>query len=166
LNVRGIIEKPVTEGKKIDIPNIPRMWIGFIFAGISFFFEYIEYILGTWSSILFGLIVGIYWFHSIHRIHSILEAFSSKDYPISPKHAVVGHFLPFFNIYWFIKWPHEFTKYISLNSTIKIIPGSILGFLLLISFIVNRTFDGTIGILGIFTIGTYLVNKLRKLIEG
>jgi hypothetical protein len=153
-----------------SISALPKIWIGFIFAGALLFAEFIELTKGNEESIsslifIVGLSGIVYWLFCVHRFHKLIAELSTIKYPISPAAAVGYHFIPFFNLYWVFKWPIEFSKFINAQRFVQMASGGSLGFLLLISLILYRTVDGALGLACIFGISAYMASKLRKKIN-
>ncbi len=150
---------------------LPKVWIGFIIAGVFLLVELMGGASGNDMDdllvylVAIGLVGMAYWLFCVHRFHKILREMN-KDYEISPGAAVGYHFLPFYNFYWIFKWPIEFSKYINAQGSVKMAHGALLGALLLIALLINRFFDGAVGMTFIFGIGTYMVNVLRKQIQS
>lgn len=150
---------------------LPKVWIGFIIAGVFLSVELIGNASGYEMDdllvylIAIGLIGMAFWLFCVHRFHKILREMT-HNYKISPWAAVGYHFVPFYNFYWIFKWPIEFSKTINALGTVKMANGALLGVLLLIALLTNRFFDGAVGITFIFGIGTYMANVLRKQIQS
>lgn len=150
---------------------LPKVWVGFIIAGVYLFVELIGVASGYDMDdfmvllLVIGLVGTVYWLFCVHRFHKILREMTN-DYEISPGAAVGYHFLPFYNFYWIFKWPIEFSNTINALGTVKMAHGALLGALLLIALLINRFFDGAVGMTFIFGIGTYMANVLRKQIQS
>jgi hypothetical protein len=153
---------------KRTVSTLPQVWIGFIFAGAFLFAEFIESEIEqgiTNLTFIINISGGVYWLFCVHRFHKILGELSPTKYPISPAAAVGYHLIPFYHFYWTFKWPIEFSKFINTKGFIQIASGGRLGFLLLISLILNRVVDEALGLVCLFGVGTYMVNKLRRQIK-
>lgn len=151
---------------------LPRIWIGFVLAFGFLVAEIIEVMQGNEAAIgSYTLIVGIagwiHWLSCIHRFHKILHQISPRiggesTYPITPNQAVKYHFIPFFNLYWFFKWPREFSQYMNTNTSVKMAPGTGLGLILFLSVLTMRMVDGFIGLTLMFGFALYFQRKLRS----
>ena len=106
-----------------------------------------------------------FWLFCIYRFHRILNQVTAGSYAISPWVSVGFHFIPIVNLWWHIKWPGEFSRFIRAQGTMGIWPGALIGVLLLISTLV-RFFDGGISLFLIFSIGIYLRSKLTRYLEA
>jgi hypothetical protein len=106
-----------------------------------------------------------FWLFCIYRFHRILNQITAGSYAISPWVSVGFHFIPIVNLWWHIKWPGEFSRFIRAQGTMGIWPGALIGVLLLISTLV-RFFDGGISLFLIFSIGIYLRSKLTRYLEA
>jgi len=145
----------------------PWVWFGFLFAlaflvaeflavGLeldhqSFQFLFILIVLSGW----------IYWLFCVHRFHKILAEMTSNRYPISPGEAVGKHFIPFYNFYWLFAWPSALAKHINSRGHVRMLPGGVIGFLLLLSILL-RYLDGAFGLAVTFAVGLYISAKLRR----
>lgn len=139
-------------------PNVPKIWIGFLFSGAFLIAE----ISGMAPiSVAIGIGGMLYWLFCVQRFHQILDALTIDGYKISPAKAVGFHFIPVFNLYWVFKWPIELESFVSGLGKVKMIPGLVLGLLLFSSIMLFRL-DGSIGLACIFGIGIYISTKLRK----
>jgi len=145
----------------------PWVWFGFLFALAFFASEILEVALDLDqqnSQVLFVLIVlagWIYWLFCVHRFHKILGEMTVNRYPISPGEAVGKHFIPFYNLYWLFAWPSTLSKHINSRGHVQMIPGGLIGFLLLVSLLL-RYLDGAFGLAVTFGVGLYISAKLRR----
>ncbi len=147
---------------------LPKIWIGFLIAGIAFLAEFYDVLAGyTRIGIRTPiLMIGCgYWLFCVDRFHRILNHISAGTYKISSRTAAVFHFIPIFNIYWIIRWPIEFADFLSKNGRGRILSGWILGILFLIFIVLGRAFDGPIGLFCIFLLFLYMSSKLGKCVE-
>lgn len=159
--------EPERPARKISV--LPPVAFGFIFVPIIWIASTID--LENNPDVIFGMyttiaqLVGtVFWFVCIHRFHTILNEISDGSYEIKPGSAVGLHFLPIYNFYWLFKWPSEFAKFIHTNSSVKMIPGGLLGFTLLASTMV-KFFDGGVSLAMILGLGVYLRRKLKRYLE-
>jgi len=72
------------------------------------------------------------------------------------------HLVPVFNLYWAVRWPIAFSKFIKKNDSVPIFPGWLLGLFLLLCLFIGRAFDGAISLFCIFSLFAYMTSKLRK----
>jgi hypothetical protein len=145
----------------------PWVWFGFLFALAFLVAEILEVALDLDQQsfqVLFVLIVlagWIYWLFCVHRFHKILGEMTGDRYPISPAEAVAKHFIPFYNFYWVFAWPSTLSKHINSRGHVRMIPGGLIGFLLLVSLLM-RYVDGAFGLAMTFGVGLYISAKLRQ----
>jgi hypothetical protein len=151
---------------------LPRIWIGFL---ISFSFLVAEIFLavrheleGGGSALLIAIAVcgWLYWLSCVHRFHKILGQISphvgtTPTYPYEPAEAVGRHFIPFYNFFWIVKWPWEMTKFLKEQTSVRMVSGILLGFLMLASILV-RAVDGFLGLTLMYCVGWYISRKLRR----
>jgi hypothetical protein len=149
----------------------PWVWVGFLFAGAFLIIEilFVALDLDEPSVDLFLRLIlfagGIYWLACVYKIHKILEELTRGRYPYSPIGAALRHFLPFYNIYWLFKWPIELSDYLGSKGRVKMIPGAVIGLLLLLSMLL-RMLDGAIGLTVTFGVTMYVSNKLKAHVKA
>ena len=147
----------------VPITNLPKVWVGFIFA-LAFFLSEIIELRGAKLEPIFRFIAFggfVYWLFCIHRFHKILGQISTAKYPISPRAAVGFHFIPLFGIVWLIEWPLEFSKFINAQGAVRMVRGGFLGLSFLISFLLGWV-DGALSLALSFLITIYMKNKLQE----
>ena len=103
----------------------------------------------------------VYFFMCVFRFHRILGEVTFGAYPITPSQAVFYHLIPLFNLYWLFAWPSRFADYVSAERAIKVLPGAVIGTLLIASAIVARFYETSFGLAGYFGVMAYLTNRLR-----
>lgn len=165
----SITEPPVSE--QVPKSSPPWVWVGFLFAGAFLMIEilFVALDLDERSIDLFLRLIlfagGIYWLACVYKIHKILEELTRRRYPYSPIGAALRHFLPFYNIYWLFKWPMELEEYVASKGRVKMIPGAVIGVLLLLSMLL-RMLDGAIGLAVTFGVTMYVSNKLKAHVKS
>lgn len=160
--------QPVNEqAEQLPSSSLPWIWVGFVFAFVFLVaevFVVVAELPEQSSQLLFvGVMLGgwVYWLFCIHRLHKILEEMSEGRYPIAPGEAVGKHFIPIYNFFWVFRWPMAFTEYLHDRGRLRIMPGLLLGLMLLLSFFL-RFFDGAIALASMFGIAAYISAMLRK----
>ena len=157
--------------EKVPNSSPPWVWVGFLFAGAFLLIEilFVALDLDEQSIDLFLRLIlfagGIYWLACVYKIHKILEELTRGRYPYSPIGAALRHFIPFFNIYWLFKWPIELSDYVASKGRVKMMPGAVIGVLLLLSMLL-RLVDGAIGLAVTFGVTMYVSNKLKAHVKG
>ena len=151
--------------------SLPSVWFGFVFVA-AFLIEATLMVAleqdesgGTLVLILIALVGWIYWLFCVSRFHKILGEISRNRYPITSAEAAWKHFIPFYNFVWIFRWPASMSDYLNRQERVKMVSGNLLGLFLLISALIGRFFDGSIGLTGTFLVGMYISAKLRKHIE-
>jgi uncharacterized protein with PQ loop repeat len=157
---------------QIPISNLPKAWIGFIFAIAFFIAEVIEVVRGNEELtdvaphfLLISLTGMAYWLFCVYRIHKVLREMDSL-YPISPGAAAFFHFIPLYNLIWPFRWASTLTEFINNRGHVHMAAGGLLGLGLLISMLTARFLDASVGLAGMFAIITYISAKLRRHIEA
>lgn len=167
--INSIVDTEIREKKRYHLnsspPPVPKVWIGFLIAGIALIAEFYDIYAGNVKVGIRTPILMIgsgYWLFCVDRFHRILDHISSGSYKLSAKTAAVFHLIPLYNIYWIIRWPVEFSNFLNENGKVTILPGWILGSLLLLFVLLGRAFDGTISLFCIFSLFLYMSSKLGK----
>lgn len=153
---------------------LPKMWIGFAICMLLFIYEMLQgmiamipsaYSFSQFANLPFIIPAIVFYLFCIHRFHRILGVLASSKYSIKPAEAVFCNLIPIYNIYWIIKWPNEFSKFVNSRSSDKMLNGALLGFLLLLFSVIGRIFDGAIGNFLILIVLSYMNAKLRKQLD-
>jgi hypothetical protein len=136
--------------EQVPTSSPPWVWVGFLIAFAYFVIEVVVVILTfqyeqgsvdtQWQQAVgfLGFPGIVYWMFCVHRIHKILAEMTGGRYPISPLEAALKHLIPFYNLYWVFKWPGEFSDYVNSRGRVKMISGSLIGLMLLLSLLVYR----------------------------
>jgi hypothetical protein len=142
------------------------VWIGFVLCGVIFaaeVFDGMTHPSGTqWYFYLTWVIAFIYYLMCVYRFHRILAEVTFGAYSIKPAEAVYSHLIPLLNIYWLFAWPTRFADYVNAEHALKVVPGAVIGTILLASAAVARFFDSSIGMAGYFGVMVYLTNRLNQ----
>jgi hypothetical protein len=145
----------------------PWVWVGFIFV-VAFLIGEFAVVLaeteeGSANAVLTLIAIGgfIYWLFCIHRFHKILYELSSGTYPVGTSEAVWKHIIPIINIIWIFQWPRDFARYLTERGRVRIISGTLISLLILISLLL-RFFDGAIGLACLFGVTLYMSSKLKS----
>lgn len=157
--------------EKVPKSSPPWVWVGFLFAGAFLLIEVLFVALDLDEQavdaflrlILFA--GSIYWLACVYKIHKILEELTHRRYPYSPIGAALRHFVPFYNIWWLFKWPMELSDYVAGKGRVKMIPGAVIGLLLLLAMGL-RMVDGAIGLAMTFGVTMYVSNKMKAHVKG
>ena len=145
----------------------PWVWLGFVFAIAFLVTEFADLVFEfdkQFLQLVFVMIVlagWFYWLFCVYRFHKILAEMTTHRYPIQPGEAVGKHFIPFYNIYWLFAWPSTLSSHLNQAGQVNMLPGGLIGFVLLISLLL-RYVDGAIGLALTFAVGLYISAKLRK----
>ena len=164
----------ITEDSFEETParsSLPWVWFGFVFVA-AFVVEATLAVLLELDEPMTELVLiciavagWIYWLFCVSRFHKILGEISRNRYPISGLEAAGKHFIPFYNLVWVFRWPATMSDYLNRRKRVKMVSGNVLGAFLLMSLLVGRFFDGSIGLTGTFIVGMYISAKLRKHVE-
>jgi hypothetical protein len=164
-------EQPQFPRPRIDPPAMPMIWIGYILGVATIVAEFIavglnpelEKHIGTPPLYLFlvSFVGGVYWFVCVYRYHVVLAATPGWKHPISPARAVGFHFIPFYNLYWFFKWPKEIAQFVNFRLRSPIMKALPVGIAILGAFVL-RFFDPGFGLILLFFPMSYISECLRR----
>lgn len=147
LGVR-ITEKPAMEIeyklRTVDLKMFPKIWIGYIIAAVLAIASIVDIFTQsgygmrqqTWS-LIFRVLVIIYYCICVYKLHKIIAIATDNRHPITPVKAVGFHFIPFFNFYWFVKWPNEIANFVNAQKPEKPMLKGLGGIVILISIILS-----------------------------
>jgi Co/Zn/Cd efflux system component len=156
--------------------SLPPVWVGFFFPGAFMAAEIVEIFSTGLEEELSNVEVSIpmiviavagwaYWLFCVYKFHKVLDEMSRGKCPVMPGLAAFGHIIPFFNLYWFFKWPSELSSYLKSRGGVQIVSGYFIGALLLIFVLTTRWFDAGIGLAGLFAVVAYVNRKLQQYIR-
>jgi len=170
------LNKRKTSTEVISV-KLPKFWVGYVIAAIFIIAEIVEVIVNPSSveqettPILFpiffliGLGGWIYWFICVYKMHKVLGELTNSAYPITPAAAVGYHFIPFYNIfYWIFKWPAEIAKFVNARLERRVASKDTGVFLFLTPFI-GRYIDEGIVLIVMFSVGLYLSRKILQVVQ-
>lgn len=148
--------------------KFPKIWPGYILALLFLLFEVGEAILNpqasqekyTWWTVLFWLIGLVYWCICVYNLHKTIFKITDSHYPITPGQAVGYGFIPFYNLYWFFKWPSEIIGMVNSRIGTKKFKAWTPGLFLLLFTLAGRV-DGTIWLVGTFAVLSYLIRRIK-----
>lgn len=154
------------------VPPLRKIWIGFALAFAFLVMEFVDLAAGgespaTKLGLLAAAVAGwFYWLSCVQRFHTILNWISPRvagasTYPITPGQAVGYHFIPFYNFFWLFKWPMVLSKYLGENTSVRMVPGALLGLLGFLGLLL-RFVDGFLGLSVMFCVALYISRKLRQ----
>lgn len=148
----------IIDDERIPRKSPPSVAKGFWFAGTLFVAEATasdEMALLAWFGGWF------FWIYCVHRMHVVLAELTDYRYPIPPGKAAARHVFPLYNIFWILYWPHFFSDYLNRRGRVRIIPGELLGLMLLLSLFL-RLVDGAVGLIFLFVVTMYMSRKLAE----
>jgi hypothetical protein len=143
------------------------VWVGFALCCVVFATEVVSAaafheFVPQWYFYVAEIATFIYYLMCVYRFHRILAQVTFGDYSIKPAEAVYSHLIPLLNIYWLFAWPTRFANYVNAERAIKVVPGAVIGAILLACALVARFYDTAIGLAGYFGVMAYLTNRLRQ----
>lgn len=107
------------------LPALPTIWIGYALGLATILARSIAVYqnpdlektgaIAPLYVFLPAFIALVYWLVCIHRYHVILKLVPGWKHPISPARAVGFHFLPFYFLYWFFKWPKAIAQFVNFR---------------------------------------------------
>jgi hypothetical protein len=154
------------------MPEMPRMWVGYVIAVIFLIAEFVEVAQskesievsspGSVPTLLISLGGWIYWLYCVYKFHDAVAQVPGYTHPITPARAVALHWIPLYNFYWVFKWPSEMETFVNWRTQSQSMKGAVAGGLVLVSVLLMRFVDGFIGLTCLFTSGVYIERNLRR----
>lgn len=150
---------------------LPKLWIGYVIAVVFIVYAIAEIVLDPASveeislgPFLVAVAGWLYWLFCVYRIHWVLAEATNNHYPITPGKGAAFNLIPFFNLYWFFKWPNEIAAFLNRQSKKLVLPKGGPGFIILVGFLVTR-FDTFLGLVVLFSVLVWICRKVREVIE-
>lgn len=168
----SVTQTPESFAERPPESSLPHVWLGFVFATAFLIGEVVLVVLEAGegeTTIILGVIslIGwIYWLMCVHRFHKVLQELSLDQHSITPGEAVWKHFIPFYTFVWIFRWPTAISEYLNSRARVNIASGKLIGFLLLLGFVINRFVDGALGLAAFFAVGLYISAKLNRHVEA
>jgi hypothetical protein len=169
----GLNPPPLGVFALADLPPLRKMWPGFACGGGFLASEFLpgEPVVNgvSWLSIALALVGYVYYLSCVSRLHAVASHLSpvleQVPYPIEPGSAVARHFIPFYNLYWLVRWPFLLGTFLNRHLREgKMASGLLVGFLILGTLLL-RAFDTGIAMILLFWILSYVSDKVRLLTE-
>ncbi|RME42208.1 MAG: hypothetical protein D6795_21235, partial [Deltaproteobacteria bacterium] len=108
-----------------------------------------------------------YWIVFVYRTHKILEDITGRTYVISPEKAMILHFIPFYNIYWQLKWTSEFNLFFDDHTEQKNKSGNLEGIILFFTSLPGIFFiNSEMSLLASLFVSNMINRKLRIILYG
>ncbi len=148
--------------------RLPPAYWGFLVAGLLMAIQLADSTYGNLSEVALLLVIfgWIFWLDCIHRLHEALQEGTGGRHPISPRKAAFYHFIPFFNLYWFFRWPSEFARTLRVQQGAERVAGGVPGVLVMLGHgMLGDWFTAVAGLVLLFTVYGYYRARLRKLFE-
>lgn len=144
----------------------PRLWVGYVLANLLFLVEIVRPRISelNWPFLILSIASLVYWFFCVWSLHVTLQTFC-PFYPVSPRIAFWGHLIPIFNLYWVFSWPMEFTGFVKRNGMARVIPGWLIGLVILVLFLVRWILSAGLATFFLFMVVGYLYNRLCDLAD-
>jgi hypothetical protein len=103
------------------------IWPGYFIAGTMFVISFVGYRADKESLapliVLLNLAGWIYWLICIGWLHATIEETTAGKHPIKPGRAIIGHFVPFFNLFWVFIWSNAIARFVRSHAGLKMIGG-------------------------------------------
>lgn len=168
MNTHTTDSQQATPVTSVVTTPLPGMALGFFLGAAFVVVEIGEVLLAPQSakemtpfSLLIGVGGAIYWLRCVYRIHKVLAEATNRSHPISPGRGAFFNLIPFFNLYWFFRWPNEIARFVNRSSTTRMAIGW-PGFFVLLGFLLGRFVDGALFLFLSFGVGSYINKKIRS----
>jgi hypothetical protein len=161
-------DRPIFPPDPIRTDELLPLWIGFAGTGLVFAAEVAvgrfsanvaSWVLPIWIA---TFATCVYWTACVHRIHRLLGEATNGGYPITPGRAAGDHFIPLYHLYWIFAWPLALENFFASYDSGTSLPGTAVGFAILISAVTMRTFDCSIGLVLVFATMAYIYARVRR----
>lgn len=153
------------------LPPFPRIWIGYGLAAATIVAEFIALglhpELGKQGGIpplylfLLSLVGGVYWLVCIYQLHVVMAQIPGWKYRISPARAVGFHFIPFYNLYWVLRWPRDIAVFVNSRFERPLMRPYAVGLAVLAALLL-RLVDPGLGLVLLFWPISYVAELLRR----
>ena len=114
-----------------------------------------------WTFVVIILAAWAYWLYCVYAIHKVLADVPGWRHPTTPARAVGLHFIPLYNLYWFVKWPSQVADFVNWgtrrNTMSRWLPGS-----LIVVGIAFRFVEAGLGTGLVFGVGAYLIRNIKR----
>jgi hypothetical protein len=153
------------------VPPLPMIWIGYLLGVATIIAEFVAVSLhpelakepGIPPLYLFlvSFVGFVYWCVCVHRYHVILARVPEWKHPISPARGVGFNLIPFYNLYWFFKWPTEIARFVNLRMRVNLMKPTPVGVAFVGAFVL-RFLDPGFGLLLLFFPLSYISECMRR----
>ena len=161
--------------------NLPKWWVGLLFAAAVLLCTLLWGILESVAeemgrrtpsgmrdlmdmaemlAKMLSATGGFYWLYCIYRLHWAMAQATDGLYPITGFSAVIGHFIPFYNLYWVFKWPSQIAAAVNPRLASGHIPRALPGLLTLAGMLARGMVGGGLGLGILFAMGVYLNRRI------
>ena len=116
----------ISEVEEVKIVRLPEVWPGIVLSTLSVVLQLAIFFTGLGSMsnnpfvratlvipTLLWVSAVVYFFDCLYKIHEVLTGVTGDSYPISERQAVLYSFVPFYNVYWTLKWPSEIIDFLN-----------------------------------------------------
>jgi hypothetical protein len=113
------------------------------------------------ASLVSSMVAAAFILSCIGTCHRMVAEVAVWTHPITPRRAVRFYFIPIFNFYWNFRWPIEIARFVNWRMQRSRMSGFLAGITVFIGAIVAAFFDGSIGLMIIFSGFAYISRCLR-----
>ncbi len=164
---------PVQRPQPHALPPLPKLWVGYLLGFANIVAEFVYASLDPDMAktpfqipplYLFILIfVGwVYWLVCVYRFHVVMQLVPGWKHPVTPGRAVGYHFIPFYNLYWFFKWPQAFADFVNARFRQVVIKPKAIGAVFFAAYVFRFLLDPGLGLILLCLGGSYVTGWLHR----
>jgi hypothetical protein len=164
---------PTERSQPGELPPLPQLWIGYLigFANIVAEFVYVSrnpemaktpFQIPPLYLFILIFIGWVYWLVCVYRFHVVMQHVPGWQHPISPARAVGFHFLPFYNLYWFFKWPKEIARFVNWRFGQPVMRAPWVGLVFFAAYVLRFLLDPGLGLVLLCLTASYVSGWLLR----
>jgi hypothetical protein len=165
-------ELPTGQIQAGKLPPLPQLWVGYLIGFANVVAEVVhaslhpevvkdEFPIPPLYLFLLIFVGWVYWLVCVYRYHEVMQRVPGWKHPISPARAVGFHFIPFYNLYWFFKWPQEIARFVNWRFAQPVMKPRMVGLMFLAAYVLHFLFPG-LGLIMLFLAASYVSGCLRR----
>lgn len=144
--------------------RLPSPIFGYFLSVVLFTVEIRDVVQETVSLTPTLLVIGalLLWLGAVFQLHQAIQEATLGLHPIKSWQAALFQLIPFFNLYWFFRWPLAIGETVEWTSDTKIASGGFIGIFVLFGFgMLGHEFAEIIGVFLLTSVYAYYRRKLR-----
>ena len=107
----------------------------------------------------------LYWLYCVYQLHWLMALATDGLHPITAFTALIGHLIPFYNLYWVFRWPNAIATAVNKRLTSHPMRKNLVGVLVLVGIAARWKLSPALGTVVLFAAGTYMNGKLAATLQ-